>query len=102
MLHMLVATHGADTCAYAVPALRDKALSALKRRDEVVKKLGITIQGAWTNMPGHTIYMICDAPNAHVVNQMAMELQFMDWNTVVVTPVITLDEVQKVLQQRKP
>jgi uncharacterized protein with GYD domain len=99
---MLVGTHSPDTCAYAVPALRDKALSALKRRDEVAKKLGITIQGAWTNMPGHTMYFICDAPNAHVVNQMAVELQLMEWNTMVVIPVITFDEAQKVLQQRKP
>jgi hypothetical protein len=98
---MLVATHGPDTCAYVVPALRDKAVFALKQRDKVAKKLGITIQGGWTNMPGHTIYMVCDAPNAHVVNQMAMELQFMEWNTVVVTPLITMDEVQAVLQKRK-
>jgi len=101
MLHMLVGTHNADTCAFAVPAWRDKALSALKRREEVAKKLGITIQGAWANMPNHTMYFVCDAPNAHVVNQMAIELQLMDWNTIVVSPVITFDEVQKVLQQRK-
>ena len=53
-------------------------------------------------MPGHTIYMVCDAQNAHMVNQMAAESQLMDWNTVVVSPVITLDEVQAGLQQRKP
>jgi len=39
------------------PELRDKALAALNQRDKVAKKLGITIEGGWTNMPGHTIYM---------------------------------------------
>ena len=101
MLHMLVGTHNPDTCAFAVPEWRGKALSALKRRDEVAKKLGISIQGGWANMPGHVLYFVCDAPNAHVVNQMAIELELMNWNTIVVTPVVTFDEVLKVLQQRK-
>jgi hypothetical protein len=101
MLHMMVARHGPQTCAAVVPELRDKALLALKQRDKVAKKLGITIQGGWTNMPAHTIYFICDAPNAHVVNQLAVELQLMDWNTVHVSPVITFGETQKRLQQRK-
>jgi hypothetical protein len=45
--------------------------------------------------------MVCDAPNAHVVNQMAVELQLMEWNTVRVSPVITFGETQKVLEKRK-
>ena len=102
MLHMVIVTHGPDTCAVVVPESRDKYLSAMKRKDEVAKKLGITILGGWGNMPGHTMYFICDAPNAHVVNQMTAELQLMDWNTVVVSPVIALEEAQARLQQRKP
>ena len=101
MLHMLVARHSPETCPAVVPALRDKALTAIKGRDKVAKKLGITIEGAWTNMAGHTIYMVCDAPNAHVVNQMAIELQLMEWNTVRVSPVITFGETQKLLEKRK-
>jgi muconolactone delta-isomerase len=101
MLHVVVATHSPDTCAAVVPEVRDKAMSSMKRRDEVAKKLGITLQGAWTNMPGHITYLVCDAPNAHVVNQMAAELKLMDWNTVVVTPVITLDDAMTRLQQQK-
>ena len=101
MLHMLVGTHSADTCAFAVPEWRNKALADFKRRDEVTKKLGITLQGSWVNMPNHTMYMVFDAPNAHVVNQMAIELGLMDWNTIVVSAVMDFDEVQKVLQQRK-
>jgi len=102
MLHMVVGTHGPDTCAAVVPEVRDKALSALKRMDEVAKRLGITVQGSWTNMPGHTLYFVVDAPNAHVVNQMTVELQLMDWNTVVVNPIITMQEAMARLQQRKP
>ena len=102
MLHMAVATHSPETCAAVVPEWRDKALSAFQRMGEVTKALGITAQGTWTNMPGHTIYFLLDAPNAHVVNQMFMELHLMDWNTVVVNPVTTLQQAIERVQQQKP
>jgi hypothetical protein len=102
MLHMVVATHGPETCAAVVPAVAEKALSASTRMSEVTKALGITVQGAWTNMPGHTLYVLLDAPNAHVVNQMAVELHFMDWSTWVVNPVVTLQQATEKLQQQKP
>jgi muconolactone delta-isomerase len=70
--------------------------------DEVTKVLDITVQGAWTNMPGHTIYFLVDAPNAHVVNQMLAELHIMDWNTVVVNPVVTLEEALEKIKRQKP
>lgn len=92
MLHMLLATHGPDTCAAAVPEIMDMAMTGFQKMDDVAKSLGITIQGSWANMPGHVIYMVVDAPNAHVVNRLARETQLMNWNTVVVTPIITLDE----------
>jgi hypothetical protein len=98
MLHMLTAIHGPETCAMVIPEIREKSLTAFKRRDEVAKKLGITFQGAWTNMPNHTMYFLVDAPNAHVVNQMAMELHLMDWNTVTVSPLLTLEESQRILE----
>jgi hypothetical protein len=102
MLHMVVATHGPETCAVVVPEVREKALSASQRMGEVTKALGITVQGAWANMPGHTLYFLLDAPNAHVVNQMAVELHFMDWSTWVVNPVIELQQATEKLQQQKP
>jgi len=102
MLHLVVATHGPETCAAVVPELKDKVLSNFQRMGEVTKALGITVQGAWTNMPGHTLYFLLDAPNAHVVNQMTMDLHLMDWNTVVVNPVTTLQEAIERAQKQKP
>ena len=51
-------------------------------------------------MPAHPIYVLVDAPNTNVVNQMAMELRLMDWNTLVVNPVVTLQEAATTAQQR--
>ena len=99
MLHMIVAIHGPDTCAANVPEVRDMAVSAFQRMDEITAALSIKVQGAWANMPAHAIYIVVDAPNAHVVNQMAREAQLMNWNTVTVTPIVTLQEAIGAVQQ---
>ncbi len=92
MLHMVVVTHGPDTCAVSNPEVREIAMGGMQRMGEAAGALGATIQGVWTNMPAHVIYFLVDAPNAHVVNQLAADLRLMEWNTVVVNPVITMDQ----------
>jgi len=92
MLHMIVATHSPDNCPMNDAALAKKVLAQNNRIPAVSKKLGVTVQGAWTNMPGHITFMLVDAPNAHVLNEMAIELQLMNWNTGVMYPVTTMQE----------
>lgn len=101
MLHMIVSTHGPDTCPAVVPALAQKMTANNKRTNDVAKALGVTIQGTWTDMPSHTIFMLVDAPNAHVLGQMAMELHLIDWNKSRVYPVITMQEAITQLQKRE-
>lgn len=101
MLHMMVATHGPETCPASMSEeVRNKVLSEFKKIDEVANKLGVTVQGSWANMPAHAIYIVVDAPNAHVVNKMAIELQLMEWSTINVQPVIPLQEAIGIAQQR--
>ena len=100
MLHMVVATHGPETCPGAHPEMREKAMGAMKRMEEVSASLGISLQGGWTNMPAHTIYMLVDAPDAHVVSQCLMELGIFDWNVAVVNPVVTLQESMAMAEAR--
>jgi hypothetical protein len=98
MLHMVVATHGPDTCAAVVPEVTEMAKAGFQQIGEAAKKLGITVQGIWTNMSAHTLYILVDAPNAHVVGQLSRDIHLMDWNTVVVNPVVPLQEAMDSLQ----
>ena len=98
MLHMVVATHGPDTCAAVVPEVAEMAKDGFQKIGEAAKKLGIIVQGTWTNMPAHTLYFLVDAPNAHVVSQLFRDIHLMDWNTVVVNPVVILQEAMGSLQ----
>lgn len=92
MLHMVVLTHGPDTCAAASPEYGEMARSAMTQMEEVSHKLQCFVKGAWVDPPAHTFYIVADAPNAHVVNQAMEELKFMLWNTVDVHAIVTLEE----------
>ncbi len=73
----------------------------LQRIEEVTKKLGVRIEGSWTNMPAHVTYMLVEAPNAQLVCDMAAELQLMNWNWVEsLLPVITMAQAAAAAEQR--
>jgi len=98
MLHMIVSVHGPDTCPMANPVLAKKTLAQNERMAEVNKKYGVTVQGAWTDMGAHTTFMLVDAPNAHVLGKIGMELELMNWNTSKVYPVLTMQEAMSNLK----
>ena len=98
MLHMIVSSHSPETCPGVVPEIREKAKASFQKMGEVTKKLGITPQGGWLNGGGHIFFMLLDAPNAHVIEQMGSELGLGDWNTSTIYPVMTMEEAQALLQ----
>ena len=98
MLHMVIVTHGPDTCPLAVSENRQKATTLGTRLNEVMTAHGITLQGAWTNVPGHASYSVLDAPNAHVINQALIELEVVTWNTCQVNPVVLIQEAMALVQ----
>ncbi len=102
MLHMLIAKHGPETCPASRPDFREKYLPQFQQLDEYAKKVGARIEGAWTNMPAHTTWILVDAPNAQVVSDLAAESQLMNWNHIdSLLPVITMAEAAARAQQRQ-
>jgi len=92
MQHMIVATHGPDTCPASRKELREAYMPEMDRMAEIAKPHSVELGGGWADMPGHTIYIVVDAPNAHAVAQFVSDLHLMDWNTVDVRPVITVEQ----------
>lgn len=92
MLHMVILTHGPDTCAAAHPEPGEMARNAMANMDEVSSKHQVSVQGAWVDPPAHVFYMLADAPNAHAISSFMTDLQFFLWNTVDIHPVVTLEE----------
>ena len=92
MLHMVVIDHGPDTCPAAHDDLAEMAKSGLGSLSAKAEELSATIKGSWADMPAHALWVLVDAPNAHVVSRLMAEQKIMNWNTVVVHPIITMDE----------
>ena len=95
MLHMIVMTHGPETCAAAHPEASEMARDAMNRMDDVSKKHQVDVKGAWVNPPRHVFYIVADAPNAHTLINFTTELRFFHWNTVDIQPVLALEEAMK-------
>ena len=89
---MVVMTHGPDTCPAVHPEAGEMARNGVSQAAEVSKKHGVAVQGWWVDSPGHVFYVLADAPNAHAINSLAVELQLFEWNTVDIHPVITMEE----------
>ena len=92
MLHMIVMTHGPETCEAADESFGEMARYAIAHLDETSKKLQCMVKGAWVDPPAHVFYLLVDVPNGHVINQAMQELKFMLWNTTDVHPIVTLEE----------
>lgn len=89
MLHMVVMSHGPDTCAAVHPQIGGMAKEAFDELPEAGRKQGIDIKGFWVDPPGHVFYMVADA---HVVNKLITELKLFHWNTIDIHPIITIEE----------
>lgn len=99
MLHMIVVNHGADTCAAVNPQSAELLRRARADMDSVCQKHGVGLQGWWVDAPGHTYYMLADAPNAHSVNNLMTELKLFHWNTIDIRPIVTMDEAMPLVAQ---
>ncbi len=92
MLHMVVITHEPDTCAAVHPDIGEKARNGIARMEEVSKAHQVTVQGSWVDAPAHEFYFLIDAPNAHAINDLMIEIELFHWNTVDIHAVRTLEE----------
>ena len=72
MLHMVVNTHNAESCAFREEA-RDVIPGALAKLDEAAKAQGASVVNAWANLAGHTIFLLIEAPHAHAIDVIVRE-----------------------------
>jgi hypothetical protein len=97
MLYMVVATHTAESCPMGNPEVAKKMRYGSEHLNEVAKKLNIKVNGSWVDAPAHVMYLLLDAPNAHDISRMMMEIRFMEWNTITSNPVLTTADVTKMV-----
>ena len=69
MLHIIVNTHNAESCAFRG---RDEEVLLTRAVEGIEASLpgsGGTLRGSWVNRPSHETFLVVDAPDAHVIEE---------------------------------
>jgi hypothetical protein len=101
MLHMVVIEHGPETCAAAQQEIGDLLREATDDLKTASAKHDIAVHGWWFDPPAHVSYMLADAPNAHALNALVMELRLHFWNTLDIHPVVPVEDVVASITNQK-
>ena len=90
---MAIARHSPQNCALVSHEVRGQALQIIQRMDDVAEAHGCRLEGAWGNLVAHTTFFLVDAPNAHTLEDMLVELGVIGLNSVEIYPVRPQAEV---------
>ncbi|MEX1216252.1 DUF3303 domain-containing protein [Saccharospirillum sp.] len=89
MLHMVIARHSPESC----PGRQgnESVHLCLNSMEELIQQRGVKIVGRWADPPAHVNYMVLDAENAHVIQELFMESGLFESMEVDVRPVLSMD-----------
>ena len=69
MLHMVVNSHNPESCAFRGQDEGRILSDAFDRLDDQAAEQGAMVKGSWVNRGAHEIFVLVDAPNAHVIEE---------------------------------
>lgn len=92
MLYMAELNHSPQQCPGVAVEIRDRVLRMSDTMDQVMQSHGCTFQGGWLGKSSHLTFVLIDAPSAHAVDDVMVDLGLAVWNTATIYPVITLEE----------
>ena len=95
MLHMIVNTHNAESCAFRGKEEENLLRGALEQVTESAGQTGLTIQGQWVNRASHEIFMLIDAPNAHVVEEAFLGAGLVGRTHTRILPVVAVEQAME-------
>jgi len=99
MLHMLVNTHNPESCAFRSDADEAAITPALDTLGDVASGRGASVEGWWVNPAGHTFFILIDAPNAHVVDEIVREAALIGRTHTQVHAVIEMRELRDAMRR---
>lgn len=92
MLYMAELNHSPQQCPGVAVDIRDRVLRMSDTMEQVMQSHGCTFQGGWLGKSSHLTFVLIDAPSAHAVDDVMVDLGLAVWNTATIYPVITLEE----------
>jgi len=74
MLHMLVNVHNPESCAFRSEQDDEVLTAALEQVGSISTDRGAALRNWWVNTGSHTFFILIDAPNAHVIDEIVREV----------------------------
>ncbi|PKB71462.1 MAG: hypothetical protein BZY87_05285 [SAR202 cluster bacterium Io17-Chloro-G6] len=99
MLYLMSLNHSPDKCPGVTDEIRDRVVRSASTMTQVLQTHGCTYQGGWVSKSAHLTFILVDGPNAHSVDDAAVDLGLALWNTATIYPVITFEDAVIGLQQ---
>ncbi|CAN5451113.1 hypothetical protein BH18ACT16_BH18ACT16_14870 [soil metagenome] len=92
MLHMIVSTHNPESCAFRGKEEEELLNKAGEEFEESLPASDLALKGSWVNRAAHEIFMLVDAPNAHVIEEALLAAGLVGRTHSRVLPVVALED----------
>ena len=89
MLHMVIVRHTAESCP-GRPG-NEAVHPCMNTMQELIAERGIGVVGRWADPAAHVNFLVLDAPNAHVIQEVMMSSGMAGHTTTDVRPVLSMD-----------
>ena len=89
MLHMVIVRHTAESCP-GRPG-NEAIHPCMNSMQELITEHGIGVVGRWADPAAHVNYLVLDAPNAHVIQEVMMSSGMAGHTTTDVRPILSMD-----------
>ncbi len=99
MLYLMSLNHSPDKCPGVINEIRERMLRLAETMTQVLQTHGCAYRGGWVSKSAHLTFILLDGPNAHAVDDAAVDLGLALWNTNTIYPVITFEEAVDGLKQ---
>ena len=93
-VHMVVSTHNPESCLFRGEQEGEVLTAAIERFRGSASERKITIQGFWMSRSVHEFFMLAEAADAHVIEDLVVESGLVGRTHTRILPV---NEVQAVL-----
>jgi hypothetical protein len=95
VLHMIVNTHNAESCAFRGKEEEDLLVGSFDQLKASASESGLTLESWWVNRASHEIFVLVDAPNAHVIEEALLRAGLVGRTHSRILPVVDVDDAMK-------
>ena len=96
MLHMVHNTHNPESCAFRGEHEDELLSGGFDRLEALAAEHGLSLEGWWVNRAAHEIFVLVDAPNAHVIEEMLLAAGLVGRTHTRLLPVVPVPQAMEV------